>query len=756
MRSHQPPDAVRHAPDRRTVGLLVGLIACGIAADGACAAQPSSPDLALRDKVRAAFVLSGPAQPQIGAIDCPAAVPQFARLEVRFQLDARYANPFDPDEVDVVGRIVLPDGREACVPAFYMHPYAPDNGLTQLSGGGRYHETGPPGWRLRFAGSLPGEHRLTLVVKDAQGHTARSAEQRFTVTPAKSLGFVRVSPDNPKYFENTGDGSLFFGCGANVAWTRLNEKPLSGTPSYEYYFGQARQRMSATRVWICHWAWLEWMPRDSAGLWQGYAGLGYYNQMLAATFDRVFEQAEAQQLRVMLTLEDNDEQMAKAGPDSWAFNPYNRANGGFCGAPAEFFGSPDVRRWYQKRLRYILARWGSSPSLWALNGWNDYQQPTADVTAFLRQMRDYVHVLVGAWRPMIYGANFRWEANAICDYAQGASPFAKPDVVQECYFTDDPAWFRASLRSELWRGLAEGLGAIMVWPHVEVDRTGAWDEFAGVLRFVADLPLHRQTFRPCPARVVDVAGTPPACFARVVAAAAYGDVPGWGVRAPKNAFTIDVAQSNQWLEGFCSTLYSTRRDRVAWRNPPTLHVDLPAAGKLLLAVEEIGAGQNALSVAVDGAEAQRAVFDRGRRTLAADEQWVEVPLPAGPHAVTLDNVQPGGDWLRLRRLYLVYDVAQPRDVITVRGLCSGRQAFFYLENGSHGQFAAKILRQPPVDFAAVVLEVPGLDDGTYDVTLFDPAAGKTVATSTATSAGGRLRWTVPRLSADAAIKFRKH
>ena len=61
-------------------------------------------------------------------------VPQFGKLEVTFHLDATYTNPFDPDEVDVVGEFTLPDGKTVSVPAFHFVPFRPASGVTQLQG----------------------------------------------------------------------------------------------------------------------------------------------------------------------------------------------------------------------------------------------------------------------------------------------------------------------------------------------------------------------------------------------------------------------------------------------------------------------------------------------------------------------------------------------------------------------------------------------------------------------------------------------
>jgi hypothetical protein len=714
----------------------------------------STPSIELRDKLQAEFVTHGAETPEIQAVEHPKQVGQFEKFEVTFTLNAAFKNPFDPDDMDVTGIFTLPGGKQVNQPAFFSIPYEPSNGLTQLSGSGRYRKTGAPQWKLRFASSDPGTHEFFISVRNTRGHTAKSGVQRFTVTPSQQPGFVRISAKNPKYFENSGDGSLFYGCGVNVAWTRSGEK-VGGTPSYEYYFGKAKGKMSATRVWMCHWAWLEWMPREGDNLWHGYAGLGYYNQMLAATFDRVFELAESSGLRIMLTLEDNNEQQLDGKQDSWEWNPYNRANGGSCVKPSEFFKTPAVRSAYKKRLRYILARWGYSTSLWALNGWNDYQQPNAEILTFLKEMRDHVHATVGGWRPILYGSNFKWQANDICDYAQSETPLPKPGVVQECYYTDDTTQFRRELRGELWQGFASGLGAIMVWDHVKVDNTGAWTEFTNLLAFARDIPLNQKTWKSCIASVTSTKSVSPTTLTRIIAASFYGDVPDWGVKAPRNEFVINTTENNQWLEGASRTLWGNSASRAPWRNPPTLNINLPAPGKLLIRLTEIGGGTSTLVAKVNGIETKRVTFQNGRRELTPQEQWVEIPLPAGQNKILLDNVQKGGDWLRVGNYYFTYEAPDAGSLINLRGQTSGNEAFLYVQNQTFGHLYEKVLKQNPVPMENVSVTVAGLDAGQYLIVLFDPSRGAKTAQLAAVCSGGKLAFTLPRLEQDLAVKLQR-
>ncbi len=738
-------------------------------------------------------------------------VGRFGKVEATFAVDGSWHNPFDPEEIAVDGEVRLPDGRTAVVPAFYFAPYAPKSGLTQMTLGLPYQEAGPPSWKLRFASAQTGAHRLRLRARDRAGRTAASPEVTFTVQPSDRPGFVRVSPSNPAYFENSADGSLFWGVGANIAWTR-SQDPGKPIPCYEYYFERSRGMMTATRVWLCHWAWLEWTPQPGTPgtNWEGYAGLGYYNQMIAGALDRVLELAEQERVRIMLVTEDNDEHKAGESADSWSANPYNLRNGGPCAQPTEVFAHRAARDAYRRRLRYIVARWGYSDALWAINSWNDCSEPGDAVLDWLGEMGDHVHSLAEGWRPLIYGSNYQRRANRLMDYAQGETGLGRPAVVQECYFTEERHWFVPVLRDQLWDGLAGGKAAVMVWPHVTVDRLDAWQTFRPLTRFVADLPLNRGTWKPARVKVTSarVAGEGAASTAaaapagqgatahggvsaapagrgtlptpampagdgaaragqdapaapdpagprleRVVELRAYGDVPAWGARATEWRFAIGLDTDQQWLQGFSPNLYGGSRPE--WRNPPAFEVDLPAPGRLVVELDEIGGGTQQLVVTLDDKDLPPLRFEKGRRALSEAEKWVTVPLPAGKHRVTLDNRPPGGDWLRLHTLYLAVSVESPAALIRARGMQSEGAGFLYLRNQTATRVYQQVLQGRPVTFADVRVLIEGVPAGRYQAQVFDTHTGAVIQTLVLSAGAGGLAVPLQVLNEDAAIKWRR-
>lgn len=694
---------------------------------------------------------------QVGApVLATAPCERFARLEFRLPLVAGYTNPFDPDDIQVDGQIRLPDGQTVVVPAFYCQGWEPENGRTQMMLSVRYRRLpDEDGWRLRFAPSQTGEHHLRIVVKQKGKETGTGPHLAFTVVDSTRPGFIQVAGANPTQFADSGSGEAFVGCGANVAWTRAKD-PGDPLPCYEYYFAKGKGKMNATRVWLCHWAWLEWTPAIKAPgtNWEGYAGIGYYNPMIATALDRVFRLADENGLRVMLVTEDNNEHWGEDRADQWSANPYNQKNGGPCANPGEVFSSPEARSWYRKRLRYIVARWGAETALWALDSWNDCSDPQPVQLDWLREMRDEVHALTKGWRPLIYGSNFARAANAEMDYAQASNdPRAdRPNVTQECHFSEQAEWFIPVLREQLWQGLAKGRAATMVWPHVLVDQTNAWDTFRPPLEFARTLPLLNGAWQPLVISVTEAKAAAEPPYRSIIELSAYGDVPAWGQPATVDRFELRAEGGDQWLVGFCPNLYG--KNRAAWRKPPTFVCTIPAPGALIADIGEIGGGTQILSATVDGEATTSVSLAGGRRYPRPEERWVRIPLPAGTHTVQVDNA--GDDWLRLRKLYLAWDNPSADRLVQATGRTNGNVGFAYVRNLTHSRVAREVLNQDPLELLDVVLNLPGLPDGAgYRVSLLDPGTGTVSREFPATASPTGLALPLDRLAADAVIRFER-
>lgn len=290
--------------------------------------------------------------------------------ELRFELPDRYANPFDPREVAVDADVVLPSGETVGVPGFYYQGFF----RTVSESGETILPQGRPEWRLRYSPRVEGEHRVTLRVRDRFGE-GTWGPVRFTAGPAAGPGLVRVAERDHRFFEYT-DGSPYFPIGHNIRSpfdTRMDDqfpwrfRHPEGTAAYRRYFrDMSAAGANLVEVWASAWSLgLEWSPTQL-----GYHGIGQYNLVHAWELDQVFRLAAEHRLNVNFVLNNHGRLSDYCDPE-WKDNPFNAARGGYLDDPMTWFDDPRALREYEQQVRYLIARYGWNPHLYAWELWSE-------------------------------------------------------------------------------------------------------------------------------------------------------------------------------------------------------------------------------------------------------------------------------------------------------------------------------------------------------------------------------------------------
>ena len=298
-------------------------------------------------------------------------VERYGLLELDLQTDLQADNPYDPNQIELKVGFIAPSGRELEVGAFWYQAYDPQT----------RQPAGKPGWKVRFT---PDESGNWSAVAYAPSLGIRSQPFSFKVTASKRSGFVRINPTNNRYlaFDN---GSFFFPVGVNMGWWEDGYDPVA---QYGQWLDKFTQNGGNTiRVWMASWSFgIEW--KDT--------GLGNYDQRQyeAWLLDQLFRLADEHGVKVILVLVNHGPFSIRANSE-WEDNPYNAALGGPLSAPEQFVSDPLAKAYFQRRLDYIVNRWGYSPDLLAWEWWNEVNlTPITDqelipwlkeMTAYLRQ-----------------------------------------------------------------------------------------------------------------------------------------------------------------------------------------------------------------------------------------------------------------------------------------------------------------------------------------------------------------------------------
>jgi len=361
-------------------------------------------------------------------------VPVYEKLEVTFDPGRVYDNPFDPEVVDVQGRFLSPGGEEMVVPGFYYQAY--ERSRTE-EGHERLTPVGEPCWKLRFSPIEEGTWRFYVSVRDAMGEL-RSSEHSFEATaPLDPRGLVRVSDEDPMYFEFD-NGELFVPNGMNMRDGGDHAERQEGTYAFDYFFRRFEEEgINFVRTWMCAWwAGIEWDEQYHSR----YDGIGRYCMYNAWRLDYLLDLADRHDLFIELTLNSHGQLRRDKYDAEWRYNPYAARNGGYLPSPSMLFTSEQVKEDFRKRYRYVVARWGYSQHLMSYDLWNEIDlsegSDAAQIAAWHAEMADYLRQ-IDPWDHLI--------CTHVCLSGFGNALWDRPEIeyIQaDAYWPDKHGWHK--------------------------------------------------------------------------------------------------------------------------------------------------------------------------------------------------------------------------------------------------------------------------------------------------------------------------
>jgi len=491
--------------------------------------------------------------------------------ELRFDLPDRYADPFDPDVVDVAAAFTAPDGSVTRVSGFYcQNHYRTVNAVEE-----RVDPQGRPEWRVRHAPATAGVHTVVLHVRDRWGE-ASSPPLSFTVRKAEApFSFIRVSAADPRYFE-TEDGAFFYPIGHNIRSpfdTRMDDqfpwrfRHPTGSSAYSRYFTNMRNAgENFVEIWMCAWSLgIEW-----SSVINGYHGAGDYRLDSAWELDRVLEWARAADIRVNLVFNNHGRVSSWCDPE-WQDHPYNAARGGWCKDIMEFFTHERSIAMAQRLHRYIVARWGWDATIFAwelcseidLTGAQGHQRTHFDprviewhrvIGDHLRAIDPYQHLVTThvsrqfpAQNPDLcklpqldhcsVDAYHSGQSHQIVDLVTGTArfnnPFLKPVLITE--FGGSPMaagaeHLRQELHAALWSATAAPVAGspLFWWWHV-IEENDLYPVFTAVRRYMKGVDKRdpKAVFVQPALKVADLPGKPPQPPLEAVCTASPDQALGW-------------------------------------------------------------------------------------------------------------------------------------------------------------------------------------------------------------------------------------
>ena len=327
-------------------------------------------------------------------------VGQYELLELTFQTDAEYVNPFDAWKIDIQAVFTTPSGQEVRYPAFYQRArrdlsqdFIPERDQFDYDydfGTKRFTFVPEAGdcWCVRFSWHEVGEYsfRFEIVLN---GEKSVCEGGSFRVTESADKGIIARSVTNPQYLAYRDSGEQFIPIGMNNA---QNWDTFGYTKVMQAI---AENGGNFARIWT--------------GTDYGYSSLtienwtygpNMYNLDMAEAFDRVARVAREEGVKLQVCFDSFSALSTNAGAYGQfeSVSIYNVKNGGYITVASDFWQNEECRRDYMNRVRYLMARcmWDPNVVLWELineiNGTygidgTDIQKTAA---AWCSDMREYI------------------------------------------------------------------------------------------------------------------------------------------------------------------------------------------------------------------------------------------------------------------------------------------------------------------------------------------------------------------------------
>ncbi len=707
----------------------------------------------------------------------------FEKFELAIDLRAEYQNPFDPADVALEGHFVTPAGREQVVPGFLWRECE-----RSRHGDSRPWEqvrpTGKADWRVRYCPTTAGEYRYWLVLDDGTSRV-QTEPASFTAVASKHAGMVRIAKDNPLYFEHD-DGTPYFGIGENVCWPG----PL-GTYDYDNYWQKlAEHGANYARLWIGPFDvfTLERTARDA----QDPAGLGRYDLVNSWRLDYVVDLAEQRGLKLMYCIDSFNSLRARPMHAMWDRCPYNAANGGPCQRPEEFFTDPEAKKLFQRRLRYIVARWSHSPAILSWEFWNEVDIIEKYVSAdsvvwhremarYLRELDPYDHLITTSWAGT--AGDPAVDALPEMDYIQSHQYGARDaaafmidvcrDKIQRYgkphYFGEFGTGTQAEgtredtdgihLHNGLWSGVASGAAATAMiwWWDSYVEPKNLYYHFRPVAEFVRDVPLNKLSYRPAHIAGIDYAGPPPP--PRMDTLAIDPNRGSWQPAEYNQPVTVTARRDGvvEGAERLAKVLHGVR-NHPTLHNPATFHVDYTQSGRFIVTVAGVsGHGGARLKMYLDGqlkVDKDFADTDTSTETLTQYNGQYAVDVPPGKHEVRVVN--DGNDWLYLGYRLTNYHL-RTEPPLRVYGLTAAQAspgqpaALVWIKNEQYTWYNFN-QGEPLGTIPPTRVTLAGIPDGNCEVQWWDTYTGRVTHRDDALTQGGQVILSVPELTKDIACR----
>jgi hypothetical protein len=683
-----------------------------------------------------------------------------------------YDNPFDEDEIRVDARVTSEEGTPWTVPGFIYQPF-----MRRLEDGvERVTPAGTPEWRVRLSFPAPGAYTVVVHAQDRRGQVSWDPVVLRAI-PADVPGMVRRHPTEHRYLV-TDRGEAFYLVGANVCWGGA-----LGTHSYDRWLARyAESGCNFFRVWLSPmWTTFAMNTQDT--------GFDRIDLESAWRLDHVLQSAERLGMRAMICIDSfNILRRSERRYGQWEQSPYYRDKGGPLTEPSQYFTDQSMQAAYRNRLRYLVARYGYSPSVFAWEFWNEVDiiddYDSGQVAAWHQTMARHLRAL-DPWRHLITTSFARPAGDPAVDglpeldlvqtHHYGSKDMAlelgkdraeKAAARHKPHFTGEFGIVHSTRSGEidpggihLHNGLYASVGQMQAgtpmlwWWDSYIDPFDLYRVFGAFSGWIEGFDFVAQHVRPVVASVSYIGAPHPRSPEDEVLTPEHGT---WEPAPWNKPVTVRVNRDGEIeQEGVLARVMHGLVNHPELHNPATFQLEAPERTTFGVVCEGVsGHGGSRLQISLDG----KLVLDEEFADSSPDTDTMtqyngvyEVKVPKGHHTARIENV--GRDWFTVS-YRIPWLRAEP--LLRVLGLQGDTMGVVWVQNRFHTwRNAVEPDYEPmPVDRARLCID--GWAAGEWLVETWDTVAGAVASSATVlVDENGRIELPLPPIAWDLAFRIRQ-
>ncbi len=693
----------------------------------------------------------------------------YDKLEIDIKGNFKFNNPYDYDEINLQGEFINPDGIKKTADAFYYKGFEFDEN-------NNIKENFKNNFKIRFTPDKAGEWKFFIKIKKNNEIIYKSKQYVFKCFKgSEKPGFIKLS-DTDFLFMEFSNKEPFYAIGLNLAWSTHNI-----FEDYKRWISRLKENDgNFFRLWMANWfLGIEWDGRLK----------NYDNRQQQAFFlDKILEICEKENIYVLLCLVPHGE-FSTQHNSNWDKNPYNLQNGGMLKRPEEFFINEKAKKIFKNRLRYIIARYGYSTSIFSWELFNEVDLTDnydsikilnwhKEILSEIKKYDIYKHLKTTSFSDP-YKEDSIWELKDI-DFTQthiygvkdGAEEiyeiskykiekFQKPHIISEFGIDWQQDFAEKGIDKEgihmhnaLWGGLFTlSFGIPMIWWwDIYVDKYELFNKFKPIFEFIKDIKWQKYGYYELKDKNVYIDKAGEKEYRDLV----FYPFSRWE-KAKESKFIIKnngIFINKKFFPGF---IFGKTKSNLKTDILIKLTNEIP--GKFIIKLKKVS-HDNILTIIVNNEEylkenicardfSNKKYFEQWNIYQADIDKEYSVDLPEGDNEIIIKN--DGEDWLLIDCIKITNIINAKYADVFIGGMQSNRDAYIYIKNKEF-RFDNKNVSK----IKNAILNIYDLISGRYVIQFYNTYTGEIIKESQDIVDNDILLIDIPEFERDIAVKIRRY